>query len=103
MWRPFIVTPDEQANRGNQFLVSVGRLKSGVSLRQAQGELSAIAARLSESYPNTDSRQSLRLVSLAKSVLSDNDRKGFWFLLGLTSFVLLIACANLANLQMART
>ena len=101
-WRPFPMTLEERGDRENRFLNLIGRLKSNMSFTQAQAEMAVFAARLGQNHPLHDGGCGVRLVRLPDSFLGDLQRRATWFLFGLTSFVLLIACANLANLQLAR-
>lgn len=96
------ITPAALINRGAHFLSVVGRLKSGISMRQAQAELSAIAGRLSKQYPDTNMNfTSMDVVTLHADVVGDV-RPALIILLGAVVLVLLIACANVANLLLAR-
>ena len=61
--------------------------------------MSAIARRLAQAYPDNNAQDNVRLVPLRKSELGDTDRHLTWLTMGLAGFVLLIACANLANLH----
>ena len=89
-------------NRGSHFLEVVGRLKSGVQIKQAEAELSAIAGRLSKQYPDTNMNfTSMDVVTLHSDVVG-NVRPALIILLGAVVLVLLIACANVANLLLAR-
>ncbi|HEV8187479.1 MAG TPA: ABC transporter permease [Pyrinomonadaceae bacterium] len=87
--------------RGAHFLQVIGRLKPGVTEEKAQAELTAIAARLEQQYPDTNNRRSLRVESALKAVVGDI-RPILLILLGAVACVLLIACANVANLLLAR-
>ena len=89
-------------NRGAHFLSVVGRLKPGVQMRQAEAELSAIAGRLSKQYPDTNMNfTGMAVVTLHADVVG-NVRPALFVLLGAVALVLLIACANVANLLLAR-
>ena len=81
---------------------AVGRLKVGVSAHQAQAELSGIANALAKEYPKENKDHGIRAVSLRESVVGDA-RAPLMILLGAVTFVLLIACANVANLLLARS
>ena len=87
--------------RGAHFLRVIGRLKSGVSKEQAQAELTAIASRLEQQYPDTNTRRSLHMESALTALVGDI-RPVLLVLLGAVACVLLIACANVANLLLAR-
>ncbi|MEY2519128.1 MAG: hypothetical protein QOF24_887 [Verrucomicrobiota bacterium] len=89
-------------NRGSHFLSVVGRLKPGVHERQAEAELSAIAGRLSKQYPDTNLNfTGVAVVKLHTDVVGDV-RPALFILVGAVALVLLIACANVANLLLAR-
>ena len=97
-WRPFGSLPRQM--RDNNFLSEVARLKPGVTLALAQTEMNLLGARLAADYPQSNAQTGLRLVPLARS--DEFSARLTWFVVGLAGFVLLIACANLANLQFAR-
>lgn len=102
-WQPLTFDAAQRENRGNNWLSYIGRLAPGVSLASAQTEFNGIAARLAQAYPQTNAENGFRLLPLSNSDSGDADRNLTWLVMGLAGFVLLIACANLANLQFTRT
>jgi len=88
------------ANRGGHFIRGVGRLGPGGSLAQARAELDTIAARLEREYPNSNHGEGVRLIPLHESVVGAARRSLVLVSAGV-GLVLLIACANLANLLLA--
>jgi putative ABC transport system permease protein len=103
VWRPLPLALDWRENRDVPWLQAIARLNPGVSRAEAQAEASGIAGRLAAQYPATNAGKGVRLVPLVGSEINDVHRRLIWLTLGLASFVLLIACANLANLQLARS
>ena len=89
-------------NRGSHFLTVVGRLKPGVAIKTAEAELTAIAGRLSKQYPDTNMNFTGTAVVKLHSDVVGNVRPALLVLLGAVALVLLIACANVANLLLAR-
>ncbi|MDT5272060.1 MAG: hypothetical protein QOH49_4246 [Acidobacteriota bacterium] len=101
MWVPIAFTSQQAANRGNHYLRVVARLKPGVTVERAQSEMSTIAARLQQQYPEQNIDLGATVVSLHEEVVG-NIRPALLVLLGAVGFVLLVACANVANLLLAR-
>ncbi len=92
---------DQITRRDSHFLRLVGRLKNGASPRQAELELNAIGARLSEQYPESNTGRVEKVFPLHQDIVG-NVRPALLVLLGAVTLVLLIACANVANLLLAR-
>jgi predicted permease len=88
------------ANERGRFLSSVGRLKDGVSAEQAAAELRTIEARLSDEAPQFNKNYSAEVLPLREQFFG-NVRRPLWLMLGAVGFVLLIACANVANLLLS--
>jgi predicted permease len=101
--RPLVFAADWQRDRATHWLSAIACLKPGVPLAQAQAEMDAIGARLVKQYPDTNAGTSLRVVPLQESTMDETGRRVSWLTLGLAAFVLLIACVNMANLQLARS
>jgi putative ABC transport system permease protein len=105
LFMPIVFTPDQFADnrRTNEFLPFIGRLAPGVTLERAQSELHTLAVQLRTTYTQSYSPDwDLKVTALADEA-SRGVRSGLLILLGAVAFVLLIACANVANLQLART
>jgi putative ABC transport system permease protein len=102
LWVPlnFDAEPGMKQRKAH-FLRPIGKLKPGVTMAQAQADTDAVARRLEEQYPDTNSGWSLRLVSLREQLVG-NTRPTLFILFGAVGFVLLIACANVANLLLVR-
>jgi len=101
MWAPRVFNERERQQRGGAYLTAVGRLGPGATVANAQTELSAIAADLSKEYPRTNTDNGALVVPLHEQMVG-HVRPALLVLLGAVAFVLLIACANVANLLMAR-
>src|SRR5262245_24674399 len=103
VWLPFGLDPfkDRKYARGASALGAVARLKPGVTLRQTQTELDVISQRLEQAEPHFNTNWRLHAVALHEQA-SGKLRRGLFVLLGAVAFLLLIACVNVANLQLAR-
>ncbi|MEJ7811393.1 MAG: ABC transporter permease [Gemmatimonadaceae bacterium] len=99
VWTPLVT--DTTLGRRSDFLTVIGRLKPGVTIERAQGELVSLMARLAEQYPQTNVGWSAELVPLKDEIVG-NVRAALLVFMGAVGLVLLIACANVANLTLAR-
>ncbi len=100
-WAPLDLGAAENADRADHYLQVIGRLKSGTTMSQAGADLGTIAARLAQQYPQTNAGHGVRVLSLVED-LTYGTRQFLLVLMGAAVFVLLLACANVANLQLAR-
>ncbi|HEX7331303.1 MAG TPA: ABC transporter permease [Pyrinomonadaceae bacterium] len=101
MWGPMRADPNNREGRGSHSIYTIALLKPGVSLEQARAEMTSIAGRLAQEYPGNNKDSSVRLIPLNEQVVGDV-KPVLLVLLGVVAFVLLIACANVANLLLAR-
>jgi len=102
VWAPLGWTNQERAVRGNHNYMVIGRLKPGVDIAQAKSELASISTRLEQLYPADDKGWGATVIPLREQMVGDV-RTALLVLLGAVAFVLLIACANVANLVLAKT
>jgi len=98
---PLTFSADQLAHRGSHHLVVMGKLKTGVTLQQAQAEMSGIATALAKEYPGTNTGWNTRLVPLYEEIVGQV-RPALLALFAAVGFVLLIACGNVTNLLLAR-
>ena len=101
LWRPFAASATLRQDRGNNYLREFGRLKPGVTPDQADAAMKALGKQVLAENTLFDQREGLRIEAL--SLVNPVMRRMSAYAFGLTFLVLLIACVNLANLQMART
>ncbi|MFL6437222.1 MAG: ABC transporter permease [Terriglobales bacterium] len=102
LWAPLAMTDRERAVRGEHHYAVIGRLRSGVNVQQAQAEMDTISHRLEQAYPADDKGWGAVVKPLDEELVGDV-RTPLLVLLGAVALVLLIACANVANLVLART
>ncbi|MGA3299674.1 MAG: ABC transporter permease, partial [Candidatus Acidiferrales bacterium] len=101
MWKPLAWTDQDRAVRDNHNYLAMARLKPGVTIKQAQQEMDAISARLAEQYPSDNKGWGAIAVPLQEDLVGDV-RPALLILLGAVVLVLLIACANVANLALVK-
>jgi putative ABC transport system permease protein len=101
MWTPLALDGQILEQRGAHYLKVIARLKPGVSPQAAQAEMTTIASRLEEQYPEENTDRIVSIYPLYEQLVR-SIRPALWVLLGTVGFVLLIACSNVANLLLAR-
>jgi predicted permease len=101
IWSPLVFSPEELTLRNNHYLKVLGRLKPGASAAQASAEMATIAAQLENEYPKSNEGTGAAVFPLHAEIVGDV-RKPLFIFLGAVAFILLIACANVANLMLAR-
>ncbi len=101
LWTPLTISPNDGADRTNNYLQGIARLRDGVSVEQAQGEMSLIAQRLERQYPK-ENRETGAVVYRLRDEMSERSRLLLVALCGAALCILFLACANLASLLLAR-
>jgi putative ABC transport system permease protein len=101
LWAPLDFGPDVGRQRGAHYISVVGRLRDGVSLAAAETEMKGIAARLAAAYPDQDKGHTVSLRILKEQIVG-KVKPALLVLTGAVALVVLIACANVANLLLAR-
>jgi putative ABC transport system permease protein len=100
IWRPLVFDGTER--RQDRFLEVVGKLRTGATVTSARGELQAVAKRLAAAYPAENRGMSTNVISIADEIYDETFHQGATISMVAVAFVLLIACANVANLLLAR-
>ena len=98
---PLTIDPSRE-NRGNHTLRVVGRLRPGVPLERARSEMGAVSAALEREFPKTNANWGVQIATLADTTIEPHVRRSLLLVLGAVTMVFLIACANVANLLLAR-
>jgi putative ABC transport system permease protein len=101
LWTPIAFKTPQMSVRRTHFLQAIGRLKPNVTFDQAQTEMTSIARQLEKQYPETNTDYGIGLTRLPERLVGEM-RQSLLLLVAAVGFVLLIACANVANLQLAR-
>jgi putative ABC transport system permease protein len=99
---PLVFKP-EQVNHDFHWLLVTGRLKPGVTIKQAQADMDAVTAHIAQTYPKSNKGWGSFVEPLHNDFLPSERRMTLWLLLGAVGFVLLIACVNVANLLLAKS
>lgn len=102
LWTPLAVRPDSATNRGGRFLRVLARLRPGVTQQRAASEMNAIAEQLAREYPATNKEVDAANLISVREAISGDIRLPLLLLMCAVGFVLLIACANVANLLLVR-
>ena len=101
LWVPLALKPDQSIEQSRQLLV-MGRLKAGVTLQQANVNMETVSRNVAKTLGPPASERIASVQPFRNNFLSNDTKRGLWLLLGAVAFVLLIACANVANLLLAR-
>ena len=102
LWTPLALSNEAWNERRSQSLAVVARLKAGVELGQANAEVETLAQRLAEQYPQTNAGRGATVRLLRRSANGEYNEVFMGLLMAAVGFVLLIACVNIANMQLAR-
>jgi putative ABC transport system permease protein len=102
VYLPFAPAPEQLGNRTAHDYLVIGRLRDGVSMSQAREEMRALGDHLAAAYPNTNQDLSIHVEQLLASINGPYTPEYYKLVMGATLFLLLVVCANVANLQLAR-
>ena len=101
-WMPLALTVKQRSERNSRYIWVLGKLKPDTSVKQAAAEMSGLAQREAATYPDSSKGWQLRVLPVREFATSDLTRQYTLLLMGAVGFVLLIACADVANVQFAR-
>jgi putative ABC transport system permease protein len=101
-WMPLALDVKQRSERNSRYIWPLGRLKPDISFKQAAAEMGGLAQREADAYPDSYKGWQLRVMTVRESATSDLTRQYTLLLMGAVGFVLLIACADVANVQFAR-
>jgi putative ABC transport system permease protein len=102
MWAPLSYAPEDWTDRRNRWLITVGRLRDGATLDDARAEMASIAERQRQEYPDTNANLPNTVVTFNEGMQDAGGRAFLSLMLAASGLLLLIACANIANLLLAR-
>jgi predicted permease len=102
LWTPLALTDSERADRSHSWFSAFGRLKPGVNLAQASAETTAIFGRLEKQFPRTDTNQTVLVSPMVDAIRANEGGHQVLICFWIVGLVLLIACANVANLMLAQ-
>ncbi len=102
LWEPIALTAADKIDRTNNYLLPIGLLKPGVSVARAAAELTGIGQQLAREFPRANKDMGIRVARFRTYATDELTHDFMLLLLAAVAFVLLIACANVANLQLAR-
>ena len=102
IWAPRRMDEEEKKRRDSHYLLGIARLKDGVSVTAADAEIKTIGKRLTQLYPNSNTRKEFLVRSLHEEMTRDIGKQ-VWLLFGAVALVLLVACGNVASMLLARS